>query len=622
MRESMALRQSRAGAAGRFGVFNPMDTRDDKYEYEDSDHEAMQSSWIPPTGTESHGQKTSQVQSPSAPTASSEVLSDVDSRDHDHLPGIPEGGYEHDIEEHGSHMEAPDDIMFGVSLEDSIPPRSLVSSCDGVRSDYDNRSATGGQESIDLSTTGQKVTALPSPISQHEVALVYHDRYYSLAYMMCQASLFATSLFIYLRTDTPATPMIDSIYAVLVRSTGLILWDTLVAFGIAAVWLIAMRSFVKSLIYLVIVAVPTLFIAFSFYVLVWSYKGTFGGYELQARAMRWSSLMTAIFALLWVYTAYARRHAMSQAVQIVRLACTILEHNLHLITLSLANLVVFIVYSFIWLQQFERIFLRGAFTGAEGARRWLLDRDSWMLGAYFILAYLWTLGISSGIQRAATSAIVSQWYFHRHTQPSTPHREIVLAGLGHGLSTSFGSVCAASLFALLTRLPLLALPRRMSGMISLVVYMLFSAPILSLTQPLTLSYASIHSIPLSIAAKCSLDYPSKVSGEQRRAYRTAKMLLNAARATAALGLGTMAWVSCARSGNGGGSLYAYIVGLAAGTIGWAIVGATEGMVSIIVDASLVCYNIDINNSREGRSHCLDAVAAFSNRGRTNGALHV
>lgn len=38
-----------------------------------------------------------------------------------------------------------------------------------------------------------------------------------------------------------------------------------------------------------------------------------------------------------------------------------------------------------------------------------------------------------------------------------------------------------------------------------------------------------------------------------------------------------------------GSLYAYVVGLIAGAIGWGVLGAMEGVLAGVVDACLVCW---------------------------------
>lgn len=78
----------------------------------------------------------------------------------------------------------------------------------------------------------------------------------------------------------------------------------------------------------------------------------------------------------------------------------------------------------------------------------------------------------------------------------------------------------------------------------------------------------------------------------------------------ALSLGVGAWIGTARSGNGegvvGGSLYGYIVGMIAGAIGWAVLGATEGCLSNVVDAVLVCVG---SEGAEG-GHCREAMVAF------------
>jgi hypothetical protein len=99
-------------------------------------------------------------------------------------------------------------------------------------------------------------------------------------------------------------------------------------------------------------------------------------------------------------------------------------------------------------------------------------------------------------------------------------------------------------------------------------------------------------------------------------YRLAKLLLHATRLVMALALGFGGWVSTARmarlegsDGNITGSLYAYVVGLIAGAIGWGVLGATEGVLGGIVDAAVVCWG---SESREGggAGYCLEANYLF------------
>ena len=68
-----------------------------------------------------------------------------------------------------------------------------------------------------------------------------------------------------------------------------------------------------------------------------------------------------------------------------------------------------------------------------------------------------------------------------------------------------------------------------------------------------------------------------------------------------LALGFGGWVSTARS-----SLYAYVVGLIAGTIGWSVLGAMEGVLSGIVDAAVLCWASEVSSSRREARYCREA----------------
>jgi len=85
----------------------------------------------------------------------------------------------------------------------------------------------------------------------------------------------------------------------------------------------------------------------------------------------------------------------------------------------------------------------------------------------------------------------------------------------------------------------------------------------------------------------------------------------------AMALGFGGWVATARqldvampSGRGlKGSAYAYVVGLVASFIGWGVLGAIEGVLSGIVDASVVCWGIE-KGTAGGGAYCLEAGYLF------------
>lgn len=241
-----------------------------------------------------------------------------------------------------------------------------------------------------------------------------------------------------------------------------------------------------------------------------------------------------------------------------------------------------------------------------------------------------------GMQRSVTSATVSQWYFHRLAVPAPTSTAIVQAALIHAATTLFGTISLATGLSLLVRIPLLILPQRLTMLLGVAMYSLIPTPIATLINPLTLTYASIHSQPLAVSARgltqmhflspsnptTSL-HPNTFAAPRARdgwtgdnapllPYRLAKLLLYATRFMMSLALGFGGWVSTARTlkledTGFRGSLYAYMVGLIAGAIGWGILGAMEGVLACIVDAVVVCWASEVGSTGRGEvRYCREA----------------
>ena len=90
----------------------------------------------------------------------------------------------------------------------------------------------------------------------------------------------------------------------------------------------------------------------------------------------------------------------------------------------------------------------------------------------------------------------------------------------------------------------------------------------------------------------------------------------------AVSLGYGAWITSARDldvgtvGKVKGSLYAYVVGMVAGFIGWGVLGAMEGVMVGILDGAVICYGIEKGAGRGGR-YCVEAEWMFGG-GREGG----
>ncbi|KAI5800308.1 hypothetical protein DFH27DRAFT_482706 [Peziza echinospora] len=463
--------------------------------------------------------------------------------------------------------------------------------------------------------------SMPAPVAHPPPDPPMHDAIWRSLYLVSMAGMFATGFLSWVKTNEPKLKNpIDTIHTVIHSHIHLLAVDTVIAVAVSLLWMYLLRKFVKLLMYTLLVSVPVILVAMSIWPLVQSYRGDS---TTQDTAMRWMSIVPAIMSVMWVYVAHKGRNAMGRGMGIIQLSCKILGENPALVLLSFATLLGTVIFTWMWVGMFQSVFLYGSSPDmAEiGVPVFKLDTTTWIIGVYFVMMYLWTLGVAAGLQRATSAATVSQWYYYRHAIPAVSSRDVMDAALHHSFTILFGTICFSAFSAMLVRLPILVLPRRVVGLLHLFCFSFIASPIVALTHPLTLTYAAIHSQPLvyssrAVAGMRVLDAQPGIGGggagaaggrHPRAAYRLAKMLLTGTRAVMALSLGIGAWVASARGGSGHmASLYGYVVGLIAGAIGWGVLGATEGCLGNVVDACLVCVG---SEPGEG-GHCREAQMVF------------
>ncbi|KAL8935676.1 MAG: hypothetical protein Q9211_004576 [Gyalolechia sp. 1 TL-2023] len=469
-----------------------------------------------------------------------------------------------------------------------------------------------------------------------------HDVFWGHLYLISLASLFASFCLVYLHTYAPRNPLGDTVYTTLHSSYHLLAIDTLVAVVVSLIWLAVLRSYVRPLVYSILVGVPIVLFSFFLYPLISSFKGQPRNNNVQDKAMRWFSFIPAILSILWAFTVYRGRYSFGKAISILEFSCRILAANPGLLLLGFATLVGVITWTWIWMAMFTRVFLGGHLSNAKNF--FIIDAGTWWLAIFFVLVYLWTLAVGAGIQRATTAATVSQWYFHRLAVPAPTSRQVLTAAFNHSTTTLFGTICLSTLLSLLVRLPFLVLPRRVIALVGLCSYTLIPSTIGTYTSPLTLTYSAIHSQPLSASARAisrlsvlppvsTTDAPYSArhhhgGTQDLLPYTLSLLLLRATRFITSLALGGVAWVSTAKqlrihsppdSGGGSvrGSLYAYIVGLIAAAIGWGVMGAIDGVLTGVVDALVVCWGSE--KVRGEVRYCREADGLF---GDVGGAVRV
>lgn len=480
-------------------------------------------------------------------------------------------------------------------------------------------------------TSSQGSSSIPS-ITQAEADAPAHDVFWGHLFLLSLIGLFATAFLVYLHTALPSDSkwkLGDTIYTTIHKSYFLLGVYTLVSILVSLLWLALLRAYVRFLVYTMIIAVPVILYSFSLYPFISSFSGSWKGESVQDKMMRWISIIPFILSNLWVYAVIRNRHATGKAISILEFACRVLAANPALLALGLVTLGITISWTWLWMIMFTRVFLAGHIDSGY----FVINAGSWWLGIYFVLVYLWSLGVIAGIQRAVTAATVSQWYFHRLTVPNPTSSQVVKAAITHAVTTLFGTISLFSLVALLLRLPIIVLPRRLSSIIAIFAYSLIPTPVAALVNPLSLTYAAIHSQPLAQSARgltqlnvfssftTSTLYPpsiSRDSGDKSALlpYRLSKLILHACRFAMSLALGFGGWVTTARSldvaGNNSirGSLYAYVIGLIASAIGWGVLGAMENVLACVVDAAIMCWASEVGNSGREARYCREAEWLF------------
>ncbi|KAJ3472986.1 hypothetical protein NLG97_g10591 [Lecanicillium saksenae] len=534
--------------------------------------------------------------------------------------------------------EPPESLLGDTHTDSSPPPFQRFKQQSAEQQPFLlRRSSTDRSEMSSLQredpAQGEPMEAGPMYI---EGEIFRHDPFFAWIFLIAFAAMLSTFVLVWLHTSPRKSPVGDTIYTTLQRSFHMLAVDTVVAIFVSFIWLAALRSFVRPLVSVILIAVPVIMLSFSLYAFISSFKGRTHGNSLQDTVMRWVALIPGGACILWLWMVTKSRKAIQQAIEILQFSSRILAQNPALLIMGFGCLGLIVVWTWAWLVMFTRVFMGGYFS--KSLVRFVIELSSWWLGAAFVFMYMWTMSVMNSVHRATTAATVSQWYFHRNAGPAAPSKDIVLAALSHAMTTIFGSICESTLMSLLVRAPLLFLPRRLGATITNIASFWIPTPVVALTNPLTVTYAAIHSQSLATSAR-GLDQMEFVTpamptttltpralrmrGQQNglMPYRLAKLLLVATRLLMATALGFAGWVITAKQlrltlpdGMGvRGSAYAYVVGLMASFIGYSVMGAMEGVLSGIVDAVLICYGSERRMEMGHGRFCLEAAYLFGER---------
>ena len=292
-----------------------------------------------------------------------------------------------------------DDVQHEVPLDDDDDDGDDATSNDSDRSHRPFPQRRIGQSDLPTQTFRAdppiqplSPETLPRPVSAPPIVAASHDSAWSALYGLAMAGMFATSFMIWLGTQVPdtSTPLGDTIYQVLHTAFPLLISDAILAVGIAILWLILMRHALQTFVYLLLFTVPIAMFTFFLIPLLQSFRGRWHGNTIQDWAMRLGSVVPLCIGLWWTWKVWSERLSVSRAISVIALSGKIVTQNSALVPFSFAGLAAFVVFTFVWVLMFSRVFLRtytvldGGTTPPHPVRIFVDFRDS-MGYSYFLL---------------------------------------------------------------------------------------------------------------------------------------------------------------------------------------------------------------------------------------------
>ncbi|KAJ3181598.1 hypothetical protein HDU85_003540 [Gaertneriomyces sp. JEL0708] len=464
------------------------------------------------------------------------------------------------------------------------------------------------------------------PTYIHPVYRAYHDTPFAVLFVGAFATWFLTG-FIYTVTTTADSTWPKPVYTAVKNSWGVLVVTGVIAFGIGVGWLGLLRKYVRPVVFSTILLLPLAsFVVF----LTLTIKGVNGKAQHPLLSAQYDSMIVA--GVLGLFSGLAstaflvmRRREVEQTVHILELSCDILRTNPHLLVFSLMSTLVYIGFAAIWVTFFTHLFLRGWADGPT----WHISGGTPWLAFFFLGMYFWTDSVIRNIEKTVVAGVVGEWYFRTHEIPQDIKEDRTTKNLKAALTTNFGSVCFASLILgtvkamqHVTSLIKRATRRDSSNPSQLHRFLTSCTDCWGHLAENVTTYALVH-VGLTGSSFWKSSY---ITTRIFRRNLVLGLITNTVTRIIVAGIAAIVagcagavgwWISTNSMATGdqsgqtgifGGGL---VVGVFAGGVGWGVVRVLGGIVQNTVDATYICYLLDIDTNTV---HCQNAHRIFGASG--------
>ncbi|KAG0016108.1 hypothetical protein BGZ82_001205 [Podila clonocystis] len=440
----------------------------------------------------------------------------------------------------------------------------------------------------------------------------FKDPFFAVLYLAALAAYFILGIVLLFTTSSSRLEdQIYNVYSVIKSSAGILTMIVLLSGAMGTLWFLTLRSFARPVVWTTVLAVPCLAIIAFIWSLVSSFNGPKrqdGGRDPQDTGLTILSFLPLSVGSLFLSVIYLRRQHIARTTAIIELACEILKDNPDMFFVSFGLMLIHVVFTAIWLVFFARVFLIGHVDSTAGGS-WVLEGNFYPIAAYLIFIYMWTSAVLSNVQRVTLANVVSKWYFHRHEPFAYHSSKTTEPALINAATTSFGSVCLGALFIAIVQFSVFVLSRTAKKLKdhSFPLFV-FIATCCRVAQGLvenfnnyTLIYVGITGESLFAAARSAskIFHRNLLWGLITDFLTKLVLFINATMLSLLTGFAAYIFATHTLK-----SPYGYVIGILSSIIPFYITRFFTHIMAITVDATFLCYAIDLdtNTCHSNKAH--------------------
>jgi hypothetical protein len=393
---------------------------------------------------------------------------------------------------------------------------------------------------------------------------------------------------------------------------------------LGALWILLMGAFVKVVVWATILFVPSA----SVFLSGWSIYLLFAPASIaQTFFLVFFTSFSVAAGTAFSIFAYLHKDKIETTIAVIQLATHVLRTNPSLFVMSLVILAGQLIFVVIWIVMTTQFVNLSSWASTLTPEE--IGELSWILGVkwtptllFFTAMLIWTTCVFGNIHRMAVACVVHHWYFSRNLSRLSS-QERAKRALVRATTTLFGTACCGALieaFAIVVKAGIKLhqktkkhVPSTPDFVVTIFSpFVLYVVRIAQVVNHHTLTYAAItsHSFLTSARAVGSLLSRALASAFLRDIFARATLTLGSAILCTCVGLGVITALRNDRNVDNIAPSSAAGIVFVSLWISWAIMRFWSSLLIHVVDATYLCFAIDVDHDQCHSSEAHTAFAKF------------